>query len=79
MRAFRKPQQETALVLGLATASCMPPETVDYVDLEQYAGLWYEIARYPVPFDEDTVAVTAEDTLLGDGTVHVLNKAQRIS
>jgi apolipoprotein D and lipocalin family protein len=58
----------------LGPVGCMPLETVEYVDLEQYAGLWYEIARYPVPFDEDTVAVTAEYTLLDDGTVHVLNR-----
>jgi len=57
----------------LGAAGCMPLETVEYVDLEQYAGLWYEIARYPVPFDEDSVAVTAEYTLLADGTVRVLN------
>lgn len=63
----------TIMVL-LTTPGCMPPETVEYVDLEQYDGLWYEIARYPVPFDEDTVAVTAEYTLLEDGTVHVLNR-----
>jgi apolipoprotein D and lipocalin family protein len=64
------------LVLSIlaATGGCMPLETVEYVDLEQYAGLWYEIARYPVPFDEDSVAVTAEYTLLDDGTVHVLNQ-----
>jgi apolipoprotein D and lipocalin family protein len=58
----------------LASGGCMPLETVEYVDLEQYAGLWYEIARYPVPFDEDSVAVTAEYTLLDDGTVRVLNQ-----
>ena len=46
-----------------------PPETVAFVDIERYAGLWYEIARYPVPFDEDGVAVTAEYTLNEDGTV----------
>ena len=52
-----------------------PPETVDFVDIERYAGLWYEIARYPTPFDEDGVAVTAEYTLNEDGTVGVLNSA----
>ena len=52
-----------------------PPETVDFVDIERYAGLWYEIARYPVPFDEDGVAVTAEYTLNEDGTVGILNSA----
>jgi apolipoprotein D and lipocalin family protein len=52
-----------------------PPETVDFVDIERYAGLWYEIARYPVPFDEDGVAVTAEYTLNEDGTVGILNSS----
>ena len=52
-----------------------PPETVDFVDIERYAGLWYEIARYPVPFDEDGVAVTAEYTLNEDGTVAILNSS----
>ena len=51
----------------------LPPETVEYVDLERYAGLWYEIARYDTPFDEDAVAVTAEYTLNEDGTVKVVN------
>ena len=52
-----------------------PPETVDFVDIDRYVGLWYEIARYPTPFDEDGVAVTAEYTLNKDGTVGILNSA----
>ena len=51
-----------------------PPKTVASVDLTRYAGLWYEIARYDTPFDEDAVAVTAEYTLNDDGTVRVVNK-----
>ena len=51
------------------------PETVDLVDIERYMGLWYEIARYPVPFDEDGVAVTAEYTLNEDGTVSLINRS----
>lgn len=50
-----------------------PPETVESVNLESYAGLWYEIARYDTPFDEDAVGVTAEYTLNDDGTVRVVN------
>lgn len=75
-RKNRRAGTFSALLLAalLSAAACMPLETVEYVDLERYAGLWYEIARYPVPFDEDTVAVTAEYTLLPDGTVHVLNQ-----
>jgi apolipoprotein D and lipocalin family protein len=52
-----------------------PPETVDFVDIERYMGLWYEVARYPTPFDEDGVAVTAEYTLNEDGSVGILNSA----
>ena len=51
-----------------------PPETVESVDLDNYAGLWYEFARYDTPFDEDAVGVTAEYTLNDDGTVQVLNE-----
>ena len=52
-----------------------PPETVDFVDIERYMGLWYEIARYPTPFDEDGVATTAEYTLNEDGTVSLTNRS----
>jgi apolipoprotein D and lipocalin family protein len=54
-----------------------PPETVDSVDLESYAGLWYEFARYDTIFDEDAEQVTAEYTLNDDGTVKVVNRGVR--
>jgi apolipoprotein D and lipocalin family protein len=54
-----------------------PPETVESVDLESYAGLWYEYARYDTIFDEDAEQVTAEYTLNDDGTVGVLNQGVR--
>lgn len=50
------------------------PETVDFVDIQQYAGLWYEIASNPTFFNEDLVNVTAEYTVRNDGKVGVLNK-----
>ncbi len=62
------------IVPTLQNSKMPPPETVDSVDLTRYAGLWYEIARYDTPFDEDAVAVTAEYTLNDDGTVRVVNK-----
>ena len=52
-----------------------PPETVDFVDIERYMGLWYEVARYPTPFDEDGVATTAEYTLNEDDTVSLINNS----
>jgi apolipoprotein D and lipocalin family protein len=50
---------------------------VDSVDLESYAGLWYEFARYDTIFDEDAEQVTAEYTLNDDGTVKVVNQGVR--
>ena len=63
------------IVLTLQKDEMPPPETVEFVDIERYMGLWYEIARYPVPFDEDGVAVTAEYTLNEDGTVSLINSS----
>ena len=65
-----------AVVLPFLPPKLPPPQTVDFVDLARYAGLWYEIARYPLPFDEDAVAVTATYTLNANGTVGVLNQGR---
>lgn len=78
-RTFNLKARVTLLVAGLgALAGCQSygpqPATVSFVDLEQYAGLWYEIASNPVFFNEDLVNVTAEYTLRDDGKVGVLNK-----
>jgi apolipoprotein D and lipocalin family protein len=67
------------LVVGVGfLTGCMsngePPKTVDFVDVPQYMGLWYEISSNPVFFNEDLVGVTAEYTLRDDGKVTVLNK-----
>ena len=32
-----------------------PLEVVEEVDLERYAGLWYEIAKYPVVFEAEAL------------------------
>ncbi len=42
-------------------------------DAARYAGRWYEIARFPVPFEEGCTAVTAEYGLLADGRLSVRN------
>ena len=34
---------------------------------ERYLGLWYEVSRYPVPFQAGCVGVTAEYGLRDDG------------
>ena len=54
-------------------------ETVPYVDIKRYSGLWYEIASYPSTFSTNLVGTTATYGLLGDGTVSVLNQAFKAS
>ena len=53
-----------------------PPATVAEVDLERYAGLWHEIARYPNRFQRRCGATTAEYALKADRTISVLNTCQ---
>jgi apolipoprotein D and lipocalin family protein len=50
-----------------------PLQAVASVDVAQYMGLWYEIARYPTSFQKDCEGTTAEYTLREDGRVDVLN------
>lgn len=67
----------TMLVLAGATlllSACAKIETVPNVDVERYMGLWYQISAYETSFNKDLVGVTAEYTLLADGTVQVYNK-----
>ncbi len=48
--------------------------TVAQVDLELYAGKWYEIARYPHSFEKGLVGVTATYSLKPNGRIEVLNQ-----
>ena len=51
-----------------------PVETVTFVDLNRYVGVWYEIARYPNSFQEGCVGSRATYALRDDGKVSVLNE-----
>ena len=57
--------------------SAMPLETVDYVDLDRYLGLWYEIARFPNGFEENCEGVTAEYGRRDDGLISVTNTCRK--
>jgi apolipoprotein D and lipocalin family protein len=49
--------------------------SVETLDLQRYLGLWFEIGRLPMRFeDDDAVDVTAEYSLNEDGGVRVDNR-----
>ncbi|MCL7984088.1 MAG: lipocalin family protein [marine benthic group bacterium] len=51
------------------------PRALPAVDLERYAGTWYEIARIPNRFQNDCVgAATATYGLRDDGRIDVINR-----
>jgi apolipoprotein D and lipocalin family protein len=56
----------------------VPLATVKEVDLERYAGLWYEVARFPNSFEKDCVAATAQYIPNKDGTIKVLNRCRKL-
>jgi len=64
--------------LLFALAGCAsrhaPLPTVDHVDLDRYLGTWYEIARYPAPFQEGCVATSATYSPRDGGGIRVLNR-----
>ena len=50
---------------------------VKSLDLNNYMGLWYEVARYDHSFERGMSNVTAEYTLQPDGGVRVVNRGVR--
>jgi apolipoprotein D and lipocalin family protein len=63
--------------LMMMTVAAAPLPTQDWVDLERYAGRWYEIARLPNRFQERCAGeVTATYTLRPDGRVVVRNECR---
>ncbi len=52
-----------------------PVRSVDELDLDAYLGLWFEIGRLPLAFEEEGASdVTAEYSLRDDGTLTVDNR-----
>ena len=55
-------------------AQSNPPQTVPFVDLGKYSGLWYEIAKIPNKFQSQCMrGTTAQYTLNDEGEICVLN------
>lgn len=53
------------------------PEPAKAVDLQSYAGRWFEIARYDQRFERGCAAATADYTLRSDGTIMVRNRCRK--
>lgn len=47
--------------------------TVNFLDLSLYQGQWHEVYRFPNRFERNCANVTADYTLLKNGTVRVIN------
>lgn len=65
-----------AALMGCGTVyrdQSVPIASKALFDPAQYTGLWYEIARFPTPFERGCVAVTAEYQLIDEDTVSVEN------
>ncbi len=53
------------------------PQPSKAVDLNRYAGLWYEIGRYENGFERDCEGVTARYTVRDDGILEILNTCRQ--
>lgn len=62
---------------GTLFQSGLPLDVVGQVDIQRYMGKWYEISKYPVPFETGCYGVTAEYSLKDDGTVRVFNTCRK--
>ena len=70
-----------ALTFAASAAGSAPePKTVARVDLDRYAGRWYEVARYPNRFQKRCSGdVVAQYTLRPDGKIDVDNSCRNES
>ena len=69
----------TLIIVAMSTSALKSQtlQTVTSVDVEKYAGKWYEIASYPQRFQKGCHCTTAEYTLGPDGYLIVENRCNR--
>ena len=66
------------LIVGIFSYNSMALETVEYVDLNQYAGAWYELASNPQFFTpRDCMCTRQLLTPREDGLVGVYNSCRK--
>lgn len=68
----------TPLLVRAAIKDTKELRTVPSIDLQRYAGRWYEVARYPNRFQKNCAGdVAAEYSLREDGKVNVVNRCRK--
>jgi len=71
------------LLLSLIIVGCSQNEgmerikTVDQLELDQFLGTWYEIARFDHSFERGLEGVTATYSMREDGKIKVLNQGYK--
>jgi len=63
--------------IGTDGSNSKPLRTEATVDVDRYAGKWYEVARYPKWFQRGCESATADYSQLPDGSIQVLNSCIR--
>jgi len=66
------------LILSVTLFAQKVPTVVSSVDLNKYAGKWYEIARLPNFFERKLKCASATYTIRPDGRITVLNAGNYI-
>lgn len=64
-------------VASTSKKSYPPLEVAENVDLDRYAGEWYEIARLPTIFEKDCHGTKAEYTVTEDNTLQIVNSCHK--
>ncbi len=59
--------------------SMIDKTVVEQLDIQEYLGTWYEIARYDHSFERGLVGVTADYSLRDDGKIKVINSGYKNS
>jgi apolipoprotein D and lipocalin family protein len=65
------------LVFSICHSAIAQLETVPYVDVNQYLGVWYQVAGNPLPFDRDCFCSRQKLSAKEDGTVEVYNTCNK--
>jgi apolipoprotein D and lipocalin family protein len=73
------------IIIGNSFISCKTQKSmidktvVEQLDIQEYLGTWYEIARYDHNFERGLVGVTADYSLRDDGKIKVINSGYKNS